>query len=78
MNRGGHGARSLRPDGMSEIELTEREPLVARKAAKLAVEEMTNEICRQVGKSVLTRIFVWVGAVAVGIAVAKGWITWKP
>lgn len=63
---------------MSEIELTERELLVARTAAKLAVEEMTNEIYRQVGKSVLTRIFVWVGAVAVGFAVAKGWITWKP
>lgn len=38
---------------MSEIELTEREMLIARKAAKLAVEEMTNEIYRTVGKSVL-------------------------
>lgn len=63
---------------MAEIELTEREMLIARKAAKLAVEEMTNEIYRTVGKSVLTRIFVWVGAVAVGFAVAKGWIVWKP
>ncbi len=63
---------------MGEAELTDREMLIARKAAKLAIEEMTNEIYRQVGKSFLTRIFVWVGAVAVGFAVAKGWITWKP
>lgn len=63
---------------MAEIELTEREMLIARKAAKLAVEEMTNEIYRTVGKSVLTRIFVWVGAVTVGYAVARGWIVWKP
>lgn len=63
---------------MAEVELTEREMLIARKAARLAVEEMTNEIYRQVGKSVVTRVFMWVGAVAVGFAVAKGWIVWKP
>ncbi len=63
---------------MPETELTDREMMIARKAAKLAVEEMTNEIYRQVGKSVITRVLVWVGAVAVGFAVAKGWITWKP
>ena len=63
---------------MAEIELTEREMLIARKAARLAAEEMTNEIYRTVGKSVLTRVFVWVGAVVIGFAVAKGWIVWKP
>jgi len=63
---------------MSEIELTEREMLIARKAARLAVEEMTNEIYRAVGKGVLTRIFAWVGAVVVGFMLAKGWIAWKP
>ena len=62
---------------MPEIELTEREMLIARKAAKLAVEEMTNEIYRQVGKGVLTRLLVWVGTFVVGFAVAKGWIVWK-
>lgn len=63
---------------MTEIELNERETQIARKAAKMAVEELTAEFYRQVGKSVVTRFLVIVGAAVVGFLAAKGWITWKP
>lgn len=62
---------------MGDIELTEREMLIARKAAKLAVEEMTNEIYRQVGKGVVHRFLVVLGAAVVGWLAAKGYIVWK-
>lgn len=64
---------------MGEIDptdgLTERELLVAKAAAKLAVREMQDEFYRQVGKSVITRVFVWIGIAAVAFAAGKGWIT---
>lgn len=59
-----------------EVELTERERLVAREAAKIAVQEVADEFYRQVGKGVVTRILVWIGMGAIGFAVANGWITW--
>ncbi len=55
--------------------LTERELLVAKAAAKLAVQEMQDEFYRQVGKSVVTRVLVWVGIAAVAFAAGKGWIS---
>lgn len=59
-----------------EIELTDRERVVAREAAKIAVQEVANEFYRQVGKGVVMRVLVWIGMGAIGFAVANGWITW--
>jgi hypothetical protein len=61
-----------------EIKLTEREMTIAKIAAKLAVKEVSNEFYRQVGRSVVTRFFVWVGLFVVGFGMAKGWIVFKP
>lgn len=58
-------------------ELTERELLIAKKAARIAVQEIQDEFYKQVGKGLLTRLFVWVGLAAVAFAAGKGWITWK-
>lgn len=54
--------------------LTERERLIAKEAAKLAVSEMQNEFYRQVGKGLVTRVLVWIGIAFVSFAAAKGWI----
>ena len=56
------------------IQLTDREMAIAKIAAKIAVKEVSDEFYRQVGKGLVTRVFVWIGLIAVGFAVAKGWI----
>ena len=63
--------------GMSEqdeIELTEREKAVAKEAARLAVISLADEFYRQVGKTVITKVLIWVGIAAVAFAAGKGWI----
>lgn len=59
-----------------DVKLTEREMAIARKAAEIAVEMATDTMYKQIGKSVVTRIFVWVGVVVLGIGAANGWIKW--
>lgn len=59
----------------SPEELTERELLIAKKAAQIAVEEMTTQFYSQVGKTVVGRFLVWIGALALGIGLSKGWIS---
>jgi hypothetical protein len=59
---------------MSDIELTERERLIAKEAAKLALEELSSEFYRKVGKTVVDKIFIVVGILAVGFVMGKGWI----
>lgn len=61
--------------GMNEIQLTERELAIARKAASMAVEQMTNDFYKSVGKTVVTRFLVIVGGLAVAFALGKGWIS---
>lgn len=58
------------------IQLTEREMAIAKKAASIAVQEVANEFYRQVGQSVVKKLFVWVGMAAIGFAAAKGYIKW--
>lgn len=61
-------------------ELTPRELAIARRAAKMAIEDLSNEFYRQVGKSVVARLLTWVGMLAVAAfmyAVGKGWVTPK-
>ena len=59
---------------MSDIELTEREQAIAKEAAKIAIEELAGEFYKQVGKTVINKILVWVGAIVIGFAFGKGWI----
>ena len=59
---------------MSELTLTEREEAIAKRAAKLAIEEMTGEFYKKVGKTVVEKALIWIGAIAVGFVIGKGWI----
>jgi hypothetical protein len=59
---------------MSDIELTERERLIAKEAAKLAIEEMSSEFYKKVGKTVVEKALIWIGLFVVGLVVGKGWI----
>lgn len=56
-------------------ELTEREKLIANEAAKLAVKMVTDEFYKNVGKNVVQKFFILVGAFVVGFGIAKGWIS---
>jgi hypothetical protein len=59
---------------MNEIILTEREEAIAKKAAKLAIEEMSNEFYKKVGKTVVEKVLIWTGILVVGFVFGKGWI----
>ena len=61
-------------------ELTERELLIAKRAARIAVEELGNEFYQQLGRTVVVRVLTWIGMLAVaGItyAIGRGWIVPK-
>ena len=59
---------------MNEIELTDREEAIARKAAKLAIEEMSGEFYNMVGKTVVEKALIWIGLLVVGFVFGKGWL----
>ena len=59
---------------MAEIGLTERERLIAKEAAKLAIEEMSSEFYKKVGKTIVEKVFIFIGLLAVGFVVGKGWV----
>ena len=59
---------------MSDITLTAREEEIAKRAAKLAIEEMSNEFYKKVGKTVVEKALIWIGALFVGFVIGKGWI----
>ena len=59
---------------MSEVTLTAREEEIAKRAAKLAIEEMSNEFYKKVGKTVVEKALIWIGALFVGFLIGKGWI----
>ena len=59
---------------MSNIELTERERAIAKEAAKLAIEEMSSEFYKKIGKTVVEKILIWVGLLAAGFVAGKGWV----
>lgn len=60
---------------MQDIELTDRELFIAKQAAKLAVEELEKRFYEQVGKTIITKILVWIGIAACAFAAGKGWIS---
>ena len=59
---------------MNEIVLTEREEAIAKRAAKLAIEEMSNEFYKKVGKTIVEKLLIWTGILVVGFVFGKGWI----
>ena len=59
---------------MSEVTLTAREEEIAKRAAKLAIEEMSNEFYKKVGKTVVEKALIWIGLLVVGFVFGKGWI----
>ena len=54
--------------------LTEREVTIAKEAARIAVKEITDGFYRDVGKNVVSKALIWIGMLAVGFAVGRGWI----
>lgn len=59
---------------MEDITLTDREEAIAKKAAKLAIEEMSNEFYKKVGKTVIEKALIWIGMLFVGFVLGKGWL----
>ena len=59
---------------MADIELTERERAIAKEAARIAIEEMSSEFYKKIGKTVVEKILIWAGMLFFGFAVGKGWI----
>ena len=59
---------------MADIELTERERLIAKEAAKLAIEEMSSEFYKKIGKTVVEKVLIWLGLLVVGFVAGKGWV----
>ena len=59
---------------MADIQLTERERLIAKEAAKLALEELSGEFYKKVGKTVVEKELIWIGLLVVGFVMGKGWL----
>lgn len=62
------------PVADSDIKLTPREVFIAKEAARMAVEEITEGFYRDVGKTVVSKVLIWIGVAAVAFAAGKGWI----
>ena len=59
---------------MSNVTLTDREKLIAKEAARLAIDELTDEFYKKVGKTVVEKLLIVVGALVVGFVLGKGWV----
>ena len=59
---------------MAEIQLTERERAIAQEAARLALEDLSSEFYKKVGKTVVEKALLWVGMLFVGFVLGKGWV----
>lgn len=55
-------------------QLTEREMLIAKTAAKMAVKEIQDTFYQEVGKGVITKLLVWIGLATVAFLAGKGYI----
>lgn len=59
---------------MSNIQLTDREREIAKEAAKLALEELSSEFYKKVGKTVIEKALIWIGLLVTGFVLGKGWV----
>lgn len=64
-------------DTIAASELTDREMRIAKEAARIAVKEISDEFYKQVGKTVVTKLLIWIGIATVAFAAGKGWIPYK-
>ena len=55
-------------------QLTEREMLIAKEAAKIAVREIQDQFYKDIGKGIVTKLLVWIGLAAVAFLAGKGYI----
>lgn len=59
-------------------EFSEREIKLMRKAAELgaeaAIDKVAERFYKQVGKGVVHRLLVWLGAIVVAYLAGKGWL----
>jgi len=62
-------------DKGQDLELTDRERLIAEHAADKAVERVMDEFYKSVGKGVVNKLLILLGAIAVAFAMGKGWVT---
>ena len=62
----------------NDITLNERELAIAKAAAHIAIQELTDQFYKQVGKTMFQKVLIWIGAIAIGFGLAKGWITFTP
>lgn len=58
----------------AEAQLNEREMLIAREAARMAVKEITDGFYRDVGKTLVSKVLIWIGVAAVAFAAGRGWL----
>lgn len=56
---------------MSQQELTEREIKIAKLAAELAVKQITEDFYKDVGRTVVNKFLIIIGAMAVAFAAGK-------
>ena len=63
--------------GDEQIKLTERELKIAEKAAEIAVTRIMDDFYKGVGRSVVNRLLIIVGALVVAFAFGRGYIVWK-
>lgn len=59
---------------MPEFKLTEREILIARVSADLAVKKMTDNFYKEVGRTFVSRWLIIIGSMVVAFAMGKGWM----
>lgn len=59
---------------VSEVQLTDRERIVAEHAADLAVKKMTENFYREVGRNFVNRWLIIIGAAVVAYGAGRGWI----
>ena len=62
----------------NDVTLNERELAIAKAAAHIAIQELTDQFYKQVGKTTIQKALIWIGAIAIGFGMAKGWITFTP
>lgn len=55
--------------------LSERELLIAQRAAEIAMQRLSDEFYKQVGKTFVQKVLIFLGAIIVGWALARGWVT---
>lgn len=55
-------------------QLSEREMLIAKTAAKMAVKEIQDSFYKEIGKGIVTKLLVWIGLATVAFLAGKGYI----